>query len=81
MHEYGQHKYGSESPFIPRANAQSEDDGYVISFVTDAREGSSEVIILDAQNMDQEPVARIQLPQRVPLGFHACWIDGERLFN
>ncbi|MEO1651951.1 MAG: carotenoid oxygenase family protein [Bacteroidota bacterium] len=79
--EYGTHKYGSESPFIPRIGAQSEDDGYVISFVTDAREGTSEVIILDAQNIEQEPLARIQLPQRVPLGFHACWIAGDRLFN
>lgn len=80
-HEYGKHKFGSESPFIPKPNAQSEDDGYVISFVTDAREDTSEVIILDAQNIDKEPLARIELPQRVPLGFHACWVDGERLFN
>nr|MBX2873260.1 carotenoid oxygenase family protein [Saprospiraceae bacterium] len=59
--EYGKNKFGSESPFIPRENAQSEDDGYVISFVTDAVEGSSEVVILDAQNLDREPLARIQL--------------------
>ena len=80
-HEYGQYKYGSESPFIPKANATSEDDGYVISFVTDAREETSEAIILDAQNMDKEPLARILLPQRVPVGFHGCWASGDRMFN
>jgi len=80
-HEYGKNKYGSESPFISRPNPTAEDDGYVISFVTDARENTSEVVILDAQNIDQAPLARIILPQRVPLGFHACWVDGERLFN
>jgi carotenoid cleavage dioxygenase-like enzyme len=80
-HEYGKNKYGSESPFIPKPNAQDEDDGYVISFVTDAVENTSEVIILDAKNMEKEPLARIILPQRVPLGFHACWVDGHRLFN
>ncbi|MEM6321677.1 MAG: carotenoid oxygenase family protein [Bacteroidota bacterium] len=80
-YEYGKYKYGSESPFIPKANAKSEDDGYVISFVTDARENTSEVVILDAQNIDKEPLARIILPQRVPLGFHACWVDGNRMFN
>ena len=80
-HEYGQYKYGSESPFISKPNATSEDDGYVISFVTDAREGTSEVIIVDAKNMDKEPLARIILPQRVPVGFHGCWVDGTRLFN
>jgi len=78
---YGKNKFGSESPFIPRENAQSEDDGYVISFVTDAVEGTSEVVILDAQNMNQEPLARIELPQRVPLGFHGCWVNGDRLFS
>ena len=81
IHEYGEHKFGSESPFIPKPNAKDEDDGYVISFVTDAKEDNSEVIILDAKNVDQEPLARIILPQRVPLGFHACWIKGDRLFN
>ena len=81
VHEYGEHKYGTESPFVPRMNAQSKDDGYVISFVPDAREETSEVIIVDAQNVDKEPLARIKLPQRVPLGFHACWVAGDRLFN
>jgi len=80
-YEYGKYKYGSESPFIPKVNAQSEDDGYVISFITDAREEKSEVIILDAKNIDQEPLARILLPQRVPLGFHACWVNGDRMFR
>lgn len=78
-YEYGEGVFGSESPFIPKPNAKSEDDGYVISFVTNEKEQTSEVIILDAQNIDQEPLARIILPQRVPLGFHACWVDGERI--
>ncbi len=81
VYEYGKNKSGSESPFIPKPNAQSEDDGYVISFVTDASTEKSEVVILDAQNIDQEPLARILLPQRVPLGFHACWVDGDRMFS
>jgi len=72
VHEYGNHKYGSESPFISIENSSGDDDGYVISFVTDARENTSEVVILDAKNVDQELLARIQLPQRLPLGFHAC---------
>lgn len=78
-YEYGKTKYGSESPFIPRDNAVSEDDGYVISFVTDAVDNTSEVVILDAQNMDL--LAQIKLPQRVPLGFHACWVNGDKIFN
>ncbi len=80
IHWYGEGRFGSESPFVPRIGATEEDDGYVVSFVTDERNGQSEVVILDAKQVDQEPLARVLLPQRVPLGFHACWVDGDRIF-
>ena len=80
-HWYGEGRFGSEAPFIPKKNATAEDDGYLVSFVTDERDGKSEVIILDAKNIAGKPLARIVLPQRVPLGFHACWVDGDRLFK
>ena len=25
------------------------------------------------------PVGRVRIPQRVPIGFHACWIPGDDL--
>ena len=78
---YGEGKFGSESPFIPKPHPKSEDDGYVISFVTDQRNDTSEVVILDAQNIAAEPLATIALPQRVPNGFHGCWVAGDRLFH
>lgn len=81
IHWYGEGKFGSESPFIPRENSTAEDDGYVVTFITDERDNSSEALILDAKNIDQEPLARIKLPQRVPLGFHGCWVNGDRLFQ
>ncbi len=81
LYNYGKGVYGSESPFIPKNNAKEEDDGYVITFTTNKKEGTSEVLILDAKNIDKGPLARILLPQRVPLGFHACWVDGKKLIN
>ncbi len=34
-------------------------------------------VIIDAANFDKPPVARIQIPARVPFGFHGSWIaDG-----
>lgn len=72
---------GSEAPFAPRVGGREEDDGYIVSFVIDARTNASEVIILDAKNVAADPLARVQLPQRVPVGFHALWVPGEQLWG
>jgi carotenoid cleavage dioxygenase len=78
-HHFGTGRYGSEAPFAPRVNAQAEDDGYVLSFVSDENDGSSELVILDAQNITDPPIGRVRIPQRVPLGFHATWVSGNQL--
>ncbi|MFO0662196.1 MAG: carotenoid oxygenase family protein [Polyangiaceae bacterium] len=78
-HAFGAGRFGSESPFAPTAGGKNEDDGYVLSFVHDSREGHSELVILDARDLARGPVARLRLPQRVPLGFHATWVPGEQL--
>lgn len=78
-HRFGKGKYGSEAPFAPRHNPKSEDDGYSVTFVQNEVDGTSEMLLIDAQNFAAPPVARIQLPQRVPIGFHACWITEEEL--
>ncbi len=78
-YHYGEHRYGSEAPFAPRDGATDEEDGYLVSFVTDEREGTSEMQVLHAANLGAGPIARIILPQRVPLGFHATWVRADQL--
>ncbi len=78
-HRFGPGRYGSEAPFAPRDGSQGEDDGYLVSFVTDERTGRSEVEILDASDLTAGPVARVLLPQRVPMGFHATWVRADQL--
>jgi len=68
--------YGSEPAFAPKLSPVSEDDGYLITFVTDQSTMQSEAFIIDAQNFSAPPLARIKLPQRVPLGFHGTWAQG-----
>ena len=65
---------GGEASFVPSMNATSEDDGFLMSFVYDPEEDKSELVILDAQNIEDEPLCRIHLPARVPAGFHGSWI-------
>ncbi|WP_030451173.1 carotenoid oxygenase family protein [Herbidospora cretacea] len=78
-YHYGEHRYGSEAPFAPRDGSTGEDDGYLVTFVTDERDDRSEVQILDASDITKGPVARVLLPQRVPLGFHATWVRSDQL--
>ncbi|WP_070120862.1 carotenoid oxygenase family protein [Bacillus marinisedimentorum] len=77
---FAPHQYGNEAAFAPRHNAQSEDDGYVVTYVYNEQTDQSELIILDARQFELGPVARIAIPQRVPMGFHATWIHGDHLY-
>lgn len=76
---FGDGCYGSESPFAPRDGAQSEDDGYVVSFVSYPAENRSELLILDARDIAAGPVCRARIPHLIPSGFHSCWIPGDRM--
>ena len=72
--------YASETPFAPRDGAVDEDDGYLVTYVTDARDRSSQLQIFDARQVTAGPVARVKLPVTVPPGFHSCW-GPERLLG
>ncbi|MFM6996622.1 MAG: carotenoid oxygenase family protein [Limnohabitans sp.] len=69
----------SEAPFAERDGAQAEDDGYLVGFVWNEREQRSEVWVHDAQALQDGPLARVVLPQRVPNGFHATWVPQAQL--
>jgi carotenoid cleavage dioxygenase-like enzyme len=75
-HYFGDGRFGSEAVFVPREGATDEDDGYVLSFVTDARDQSSVVEVLSGRDFAGPPLATVTLPRRVPLGFHASWAPG-----
>jgi len=72
-------RYASEAPFAPRIGAVAEDDGYLISFITDENAGTSECILLDAQHIEAGPVCRIALPHKLCSGTHAFWANRETL--
>jgi carotenoid cleavage dioxygenase-like enzyme len=63
-----------EAVFAPSANDAAEDDGYLMAFVHDPEPGAADLVILSAQDFAGEPVARVHLPGRIPLGFHGSWI-------
>ena len=76
---FGDGRFGSEAPFAPRVGAVDEDDGYLVSFITDLGEDRSECVVVDAKDIAAGPVCRILLPHRISSGTHACWAGREML--
>ncbi|MEH2252333.1 carotenoid oxygenase family protein [Nostoc sp.] len=74
VHELGVGRYGGEAVFVPRPHCNAEDDGWLITFVYDSTTQASELLVLNAQDLTAEPIARVFIPQRVPYGFHGIWI-------
>jgi carotenoid cleavage dioxygenase len=73
-HEFGRDATAGEAVFAPAGPAADEDDGYVMAFVHNPERGAADLVILAAQDFTGEPVARVHLPARIPLGFHGNWI-------
>jgi len=71
--------FGSESPFAPRDGATDEDDGYLVTFVTDARNWTSACWVFHAQDLTGGPIAKIRLPHRLAAGFHTTWVPAADL--
>lgn len=79
--DLGPGRFGSEAVFVPRLPGTEceEDDGYLIFFVHDENTGKSAVNVIDAKTMSSEPVAVVELPKRVPYGFHAFFVTEEQI--
>ncbi|XP_052193271.1 carotenoid 9,10(9',10')-cleavage dioxygenase 1-like isoform X2 [Diospyros lotus] len=81
LFDLGPGRFGSEAVFVPREPGiiSEEDDGYLIFFVHDEVTGKSAVNVIDAKTMSSDPVAVVELPQRVPYGFHAFFVTEDQL--
>ncbi|MFM6309105.1 MAG: carotenoid oxygenase family protein, partial [Dolichospermum sp.] len=44
-------------------------------FVYDENSQRSELLVINAEDMTSEPIARVIISQRVPYGFHGTWIS------
>ncbi len=71
---YPESVVSGEHVFAPDPNASAEDDGYLLTLATDRATEKSELLVLDARDLESGPVARVQIPHRVPIGFHANWL-------
>jgi len=69
-HEFGRDATAGEAVFAPASATAGEDDGYVLAIIHNPERGAADLVLLAAQDFTAEPVARVHLPARIPLGFH-----------
>jgi carotenoid cleavage dioxygenase-like enzyme len=76
FHHVGEASAAQEPVFIPRPGSAGESDGYLVALINRYQEMRSDLLILDAARVEDEPVATIKLPLRLRNGLHGRWIDG-----
>ncbi|MFI2332604.1 carotenoid oxygenase family protein [Nocardia rhamnosiphila] len=76
VHAFGAAEAVGEAVFV--ATGPGEDEGYLLTYVHDPRRNAADLVVLAAQDFTGEPVARIHLPARVPLGLHGNWLPDHR---
>ncbi|EYU20435.1 hypothetical protein ABFS82_01G020200 [Erythranthe guttata] len=61
----------SEPFFVARPGATEEDDGVVISMISD-KNGEGYALLLDGSTFQE--IARAKFPYGLPYGLHGCWV-------
>ncbi|WP_188196753.1 carotenoid oxygenase family protein [Nonomuraea sp. SYSU D8015] len=75
---HGEHRMPGESVFVPAEGATGEDDGYLLTIVSDLHANASQLLVLDATDIARDPIATVELPRRVPAGIHGHWIEDNK---
>ncbi len=70
----GAGRHSAEPVFVPKAQSTAEDAGYLLTYVFDENRNTSNLLILDAEDLSRPPIAEVHLPVRVPYGFHGNWV-------
>lgn len=83
--ENGEIEPGGRLPVNPSGgligggHRRGEDDGYLITLTTDMNTDASFCVVLDAARIEDGPVCKLQLPERISSGTHSTWAPGEQL--
>ena len=73
-HDFGPGRVPGEFVFVPRSPDAAEGDGWVMGYVIDRNTDTTDLVILEADDMSKLPVASIHIPHRIPPGFHGNWL-------
>jgi carotenoid cleavage dioxygenase len=63
----------NEPVFVAKASG-AEGEGYILTLRYNSDYDRSDLLILDAMEVDKSPLATVKMPHRVPFGFHGVWV-------
>jgi carotenoid cleavage dioxygenase-like enzyme len=70
----------SEMCFVPRRKDAPEGDGYLVGVCARQKEaGRSDLLVVDAQHLEDGPIATVKLPYRAAPQVHGFWVPGYQL--
>jgi carotenoid cleavage dioxygenase len=72
----------AECCFAPKSASAREGEGYLMGLATrNDQNGRSDLVILDAERLDEGPVATVMLPLRAPGQVHGWWVPEAQLVS
>ena len=70
-HDFGDGHLPGEFIFV--SDGEGEGAGWLLGFVLNVAEATTDFVILDARHLPSPPVATVHLPHAIPPGFHGSW--------
>ncbi|HEY7800956.1 MAG TPA: carotenoid oxygenase family protein [Hyphomonadaceae bacterium] len=74
VRDFGEGRMPGEFVFIPKHASSAEDEGWLMGYVVDRQNDTTDFVILDAQDFTGKPQATVTIPHRIPPGFHGNFI-------
>ncbi|SHG52819.1 carotenoid cleavage dioxygenase [Kaistia soli DSM 19436] len=66
-----------EPIFVPKSENAAEGEGYVMALANRLRDRVTDLVVLDAQHLDEGPIATVKLPFRLRMSLHGSWAPAE----
>jgi len=68
-------EFAGEGLFVPKHPGAAEGEGYFLSLVYSAERHTTYLAILDAEHIEDGPIAKAHFDHHIPAGFHGVWMN------
>jgi carotenoid cleavage dioxygenase-like enzyme len=74
VHDFGKGRMPGEFVFVPAHAGSAEDEGWLVGYVIDTNDETTDFVVLNARSFEGPAQASITIPMRIPPGFHGNFI-------